>query len=290
MTGILVTPDLRPLPGRADLETQHESFDRVKRVLHKLLASKFLEVAQKNPKLFAKIQDDHGTLLLEGLSTERMLADKDKRDYIEGELLRYIRFWRYSKKYLQGNACTLNGYLGLTHEVSLDTREKNRKIYFVPRPVPPNRQREFLTLLTSSNVEVIVPQNLTESMLLAVINDTFKDVSLQSVETDLLARYAGILQGEQRQRWSLILKYFTLLTGGHGMKSADIGALQPDYMPAMVLNMPGEEQDEKENAGIQGNSEELKPTILLHLPAEPAKALFADCRHQYSERRYEGPA
>lgn len=51
MTGILVTPDLRPLPGRADLETQHESFDRVKRVLHKLLASKFLEVAQKNPAL-----------------------------------------------------------------------------------------------------------------------------------------------------------------------------------------------------------------------------------------------
>src|SRR6266853_587016 len=48
ISGVLVTPDLRPLPGRDGLESQHESFDRVKRVLHRHLTGKFLEIAQRN--------------------------------------------------------------------------------------------------------------------------------------------------------------------------------------------------------------------------------------------------
>ena len=280
VTGILVTPDLRPLPGRDGLETQHESFDRVKRALHRLLTSRFIEIAQRNPKLFAAIQDSHGLLLKAGLVMEREIADKNKRDFVEGEILRYIRLSRYSKKYLTGSTCTLNEYLGVNPDVSLDTKETNRRIYYVPRPVSPTRQREFLQLLTSQNVDVIVPMDPTESVLLVVINNTFKDLSFQSVEKDLLNRYAGILQGEQRDRWNVLLKYFNMLATSHHMKSADVGSFTPDYMPAMVMNVADEDKDEddseqpnkdKTDDKTAQESDALKATLLPHLPEQMRK-------------------
>jgi HSP90 family molecular chaperone/class 3 adenylate cyclase len=242
LRGIILTPELRPVPGRDALDIQHDSFDRIKRVLHGIVADGFVELARKNSRVFNMMLDKYGPLFRWGLVTEKENAEKERRPFQESELMRSVRFVRYGKRYIAGNSCTLNDYLGFKPEEPLIAKDKKRVVYFVARPVPADRQLEFRRLLASKTVDVIVPNDESEISLLMCVDDVFPGIFLSNVENEIL-KDVGLLAGDERARWSTFLKYYGEIASEHHMAGAEVGAFEPEYMPTMILNTPAEGDD-----------------------------------------------
>jgi HSP90 family molecular chaperone/class 3 adenylate cyclase len=235
LRGIIVTPELRPEPGRDSLDMKHDSFDRVKRELHEIVCNGFLELAQKNPRVFNMMLDKYGPLFRWGLVREKEYAEKERRPFPESELFRYVRFFRYGKRFTAGSICTLNEYLGFKPEEPLVVRDKKRVVYFVARPVPADRQLEFRRLLASKSVDVIVPNDDSELAVLMNVDELFPGIIVTNVENDIL-NDVGRLGGDERARWSTFLKYYVDLAKEHHMAGAEVGAFEPEYMPTMIVN------------------------------------------------------
>jgi HSP90 family molecular chaperone/class 3 adenylate cyclase len=269
LRGVIVTPELRPVPGRDNIDREHDSYDRVKKALHKIVRDGFLEIARKNPPVFNMMLQKYGPIFRWGLLEEIRLAEKERRPFEESELLRYVRFVRYGKRFPGGSICTLNDYLGFKPEEPFIftqdmSKDKKRVIYYVARPVPADRQLEFRRLLASKTVDVIVPNDEWELALLMNVDDIFRGILLSNVEHEIL-KDVGLLTGDERARWSTFLKYYEKLAEEHHMTGAEVGAFDPEYMPTMIVNTlrssssdNGLEGEESENG-----EEKLRQSALI---------------------------
>ncbi len=269
LRGLIVTPDLRPMPGRDSVDQQQEGFDKVARALREVVCSAFLSLARTNPRTFNNITSVHGRAFRWGLSGEKDRAREERREYSEAELLRFVQFVRYSRKHMAGHLGNINELLDISPTVPLEFKDRKRIVNFVARPVPPDRQFEFRKLLTSGNLEVIVPNDESELAVLHCINETFSDVIFKNVELDLLRTDAGLLEGQARDPWVPFIKYFQALARDHRMAGAEVGDMEPDYMPAIVLNVPV--SNDESTPTTEQDSSPVPPPVIPGLPPDVAK-------------------
>jgi len=254
LRGMIVTADLRPLPGRDALDVQHNSYDHVKNALHEVISDAFLAFAQNNQKAFNTMLERYGATFRWGLVDEHNRAVNERRSFREAQLVRYVRFIRYSKRYMNGSICNLNEYLGVKPDQPLQHKERKGKvvIYTVARPSPQDRQLEFRRLLTARGFDVIVPNDESELVLLFEVERIFPEyLVVRNIENDLLRSYAGLLQGEQRSRWQAFIKYYQVIASEHNIKRVDVGTPDPIHLPVRILNVPSAslESNEDDQAG-----------------------------------------
>lgn len=272
LRGIIVTPDLRPMPGRDSVDRQHDGFDRVRNALHRRLSVAFLSLARENPWGFNQMMARHGSIFRWGLVEENERALKERVDYLDAELLRFVPFARYSRRHMDGKSANLNEVLDVDPKQPLEFKDRKRIVNFVARPIPSDRQIEFRRLLSSGNLEVIVPNDESELGIIHCIDNRFADIIFKNVELELLKRYAGLLEGDKRAPWVSFLKFFETLAAEHHMTGADVGDLKPDYMPAVILNVPvSQSADDDVEKPAEKNRRPQVPPLIPGLPPEVAR-------------------